>query len=237
VFDISLLLDYITHAEWKTPIRKRDKAMVLFRIYMLRRSSEVATILFEQFKDGKTDSYSFRGQKMDRDGVVTIVGPLSIPEEDGVPDALSLRLAIADYLAVRGKEGTMLFVQSGDKKSALKSQTVGNRCKTIMAAAKVPLLYKPHSIRHASASAMIDKGISVNQVMRLGRWKSVQVFMTFYNRSKLVINGAQVLGKDYLLPEDMEMLENITPTPRKTIYQGRGRPRKGDADFRRRNSK
>jgi integrase len=237
VFDIELLLDFIAVADWKSFIQKRDKAIILFRIYMLRRSSEVATILFEQFKNGKVDSYSFRGQKMDRDGTVTVVGPLPIPEEEGIPEALSLRLALADYLAVRGNKGTMLFVQSKDKESPLQSQTVGNRCKTIMARAKVPLLYKPHSIRHASASAMIDRGVSVNQIMRLGRWKSVQVFMTFYNRSKLVVNGAQVLGKEYLLSEDMEMLENITPTPRKTVYQGRGRPRKGDADFVRRNSR
>jgi hypothetical protein len=44
--------------------------------------------------------------------------------------------------------------------------------------------YKGHSIRGAAASARINAGESVDDVMHCGRWKSMSVFKHFYERSQ-----------------------------------------------------
>lgn len=42
---------------------------------------------------------------------------------------------------------------------------------------------KPYSIRHASASAMVKKGIAIETVLKLGRWKSLSTFLKYYLRT------------------------------------------------------
>jgi site-specific recombinase XerD len=44
--------------------------------------------------------------------------------------------------------------------------------------------FKSHSTRMSSASKALEKGASVDEVMRAGRWRSKAVFDLFYNRSK-----------------------------------------------------
>jgi hypothetical protein len=43
-------------------------------------------------------------------------------------------------------------------------------------------VYKPHSLRGASASAQLDIGEDVQDVMWRGRWRSYSVFKRFYER-------------------------------------------------------
>ena len=44
--------------------------------------------------------------------------------------------------------------------------------------------FKSHSTCMSVASKALDKGISMDEVMRAGRWRSKTVFDRFYNRSK-----------------------------------------------------
>ena len=47
-------------------------------------------------------------------------------------------------------------------------------------------IWKGASGRHASASNALNAGASVQDVLDKGRWTSLAVFHTFYNRSKEV---------------------------------------------------
>ena len=45
--------------------------------------------------------------------------------------------------------------------------------------------YGGGSVRMAAASAAIDSGVAIGEVLRTGRWSSWTVFNKFYNRSRL----------------------------------------------------
>ena len=53
--------------------------------------------------------------------------------------------------------------------------------------------FKAHSTRMAAASAAVDKGVEVEDVMKKGRWQSWTVFEKFYNRSKSKSNFTETL--------------------------------------------
>ena len=54
--------------------------------------------------------------------------------------------------------------------------------------------FKSHSTRMAVVSKALDLGSSVDDVMRVGRWKSKSVFDKFYNRAKHMDIGNLVLS-------------------------------------------
>ena len=45
--------------------------------------------------------------------------------------------------------------------------------------------YKGGSVRMATASAAIDRGVLIEVVLNTGRWSSWQVLNKFYNRARL----------------------------------------------------
>ena len=44
--------------------------------------------------------------------------------------------------------------------------------------------YSGGSVRMAAASAAVDNGVPIDEVLRTGRWSSWLVFNKFYNRAK-----------------------------------------------------
>jgi len=63
----------------------------------------------------------------------------------------------------------------------LKDATIGNRCHHHMEKAGVDKKYAQHSIRMAAACFLLDKGLSIEEVMRIGDWSSPRVFLHFYH--------------------------------------------------------
>ena len=62
---------------------------------------------------------------------------------------------------------------------------VANISKELMRDAGIDVdRYKGHSLRGATATAMIDAGADPDDVMMRGRWKSSSVFKRFYDRSR-----------------------------------------------------
>jgi site-specific recombinase XerD len=45
-------------------------------------------------------------------------------------------------------------------------------------------IFKAHSVRSASATQLINQGVTVDQVMRQAHWRSRSVFTKFYDRSQ-----------------------------------------------------
>ncbi len=68
----------------------------------------------------------------------------------------------------------------------IKADTIRNRCLYHMQQAGIDVeKFKAYSIRHASASAMIRKGVPCELVIKIGRWKSLTTFLKYYLRIDL----------------------------------------------------
>lgn len=65
------------------------------------------------------------------------------------------------------------------------------KCICRVAAVGIPENFKPHAIRMAAA-IMLDRDLSIDEVMLLGGWTSSTIFNTFYNRRK-ISNAAEKL--------------------------------------------
>ena len=64
------------------------------------------------------------------------------------------------------------------------AQTCSRWMKEVMTRAGIKG-YTGGSVRMAAASAAVDNGVPIDEVLRTGRWSSWRVFNQFYNRSKL----------------------------------------------------
>ena len=132
----------------------------------------------------------------------------TFPNFKNIDPALDTVLAVKAYLQVNGRCRKYLLARIGNRQS-IQAETIANDCKKAMAAAGVPSKFKAHSIKMASASKLLDLGFTVDEVMILGGWSSVRVFMDFYNRRK--IHNASQLMTDNLQQEvdDMQVEESL----------------------------
>ena len=85
------------------------------------------------------------------------------------------------------------------------SDTISNVTKEVLVDAGVPDDYKAHSFRMAVASHLVDCGILIDIVMKIGGWKSKKVFTNFYlrirNQQQIVDALNFVREPDYLNEE------------------------------------
>ena len=80
------------------------------------------------------------------------------------------------------------------KDAPISTDTVRNICSNAMRHAGIPKRFASHSLRMAAASKLLDEGMSIEDVMRLGDWTSTLVFTRFYNRSKYRSDTAELLS-------------------------------------------
>jgi len=73
----------------------------------------------------------------------------------------------------------------------LSSQRISNRVKRILRS--IGIYAKTGSIRSAAASKLLNKGLNPHTVMKLGAWKSQEVFMKHYDRSIACIEASEML--------------------------------------------
>jgi integrase len=91
------------------------------------------------------------------------------------------------------KKSEWLFHNPKDAQQ-LKSATLAARCKRIMVEAGIPVHYGAHSIRMAGATKMLEQGIPIDTVMKVGDWDSKTVFMKFYHRAKVMDGIAELMN-------------------------------------------
>lgn len=161
----------------------RDKTIVLLRIERIARSSDVASIPFDTVNPLK-DGYSFRylSSKENRDRSLS---PLQVVHFS-LPKVISAAYALHDYLARTSpfrdelsESNNRLFL-SLDGKSSLSATSVANCCLRVMKEAKVPSRFRAATLRHAAACAAIRAGVSIDEILKIGRWRSREVFEKFY---------------------------------------------------------
>ena len=194
VFDISILLKYVEEnlINSDLTIHLRDACILFFRIFKLNRSSEVAHIMLREL-DWDSDSYKWLGEKTHVGRIMS--GEVALPAAYQQFDIRPLlkkylkrrRASLSEYLFSGATPGTWNKPLSVDR--------IRNICKEHMKKAGIDVSkYKPHSIRHASASALIMAGATLDQVMALGRWKSLSTFLKYYLKQRPTINVAALLS-------------------------------------------
>ena len=83
---------------------------------------------------------------------------------------------------LRGDE-TQFFVSYIKPHKAVKSCTIANWLKSLMEMAGIDIsIFKPHSTRGAGTSKANKYGLSIDQIISKGNWKSCKTFQKFYNR-------------------------------------------------------
>ena len=184
-FDIRPILNYIIEIfKSKKPVDVCCRLILLLRTQALRRSSDIAYIVA-----GSVDleNLSFSQSRTKNDPNPT--GPIFFEENISNP-ALCLRRALQDYIQIFGDtfakkpDGPLLIALNGGQ--GISSATIGKIVFEAMGQVGIDTkVFKSHSLRMASASALLDAGMSIEQVMKLGSWKSSQVFLKFYHRARV----------------------------------------------------
>lgn len=101
------------------------------------------------------------------------------------PKSICAAYAIEEYLRRTEEfrdnvEGDNNLFLSLDGLHSLSSQSIAKLCKSMMDNARIPSRFTAGSIRHAAACAAIDAGVPVDEVLKIGRWRSREVFEKYY---------------------------------------------------------
>ena len=73
--------------------------------------------------------------------------------------------------------------QAGAFRPVSSAQTLAKDSLKIMTDAGLDPSYRPHALRHASASAAVMNGVAEEDILEKGRWRSSSVFHKFYKSS------------------------------------------------------
>jgi len=190
VFPIEKLTDYITGLGPNDTMSIKDlraKTICLLALVGLFRPSDLALLTLEQVTFTETSlSLSNFGGKTDKskDGIPTTITSSSLPT---LCPVRALRAYINKTTEARNKiDGKPIFIYL-DK--SIRSHDTGVAALTNQRVAKVmteTLLAAgieettARSFRKTGASTAINKGVDADLVMKLGRWKSPDVFFKHY---------------------------------------------------------
>eukprot|EP01126_Amoeba_proteus_P028922 TRINITY_DN2849_c0_g1_i3.p1 TRINITY_DN2849_c0_g1~~TRINITY_DN2849_c0_g1_i3.p1 ORF type:complete len:349 (+),score=44.76 TRINITY_DN2849_c0_g1_i3:969-2015(+) len=217
LYDVDVLVKHVenVYLRWKTIKELRDVCIVLFRIFGLNRSLEVAQILISQL-DMKEFTYKWVGSKSDKNKSL-VSEAVSIPIGDG---ALKFRDILGEYLKRRKPSNCPYLFTSvvrGEEEKPLKVDTIKSICRDFLRGAGIDTnVYKAHSIRHATATSLIKKGTPIDEVMRMGRWKMYTTLLKHYLKvdrnsdAKSILMNAPKIGPDPLDVSQLEKNKNIT---------------------------
>lgn len=205
-FDVVLLFRYIKQ---NMPDNKklsisdlRMKTVVLLRLDLMSRSSDLAKMFRNQIKWGETSfQVRFYKPKDWRQGSEACHGVWSnwVTVYKYHDISLCTYRALREYLIrTEGKaapisvEGvplpqasvlvSLLSRRSDHLLLPVKSGTISDICKELMRKAGVPQRLKPASLRGAAASAALDYGIKESVVCNQARWRDPKMFRKYYYR-------------------------------------------------------
>jgi integrase len=187
-YDIRPVLSYIkTHLLGEGKAEVRLRLILLLRICCLRRSSDVAVILWDSV-DLERCSFKQLWSKAQK-GNKRITGPISFEPNEEDP-GLCVREAFRQYLElfknnISEEEVNPVLIRDLKGRKPIQKVTISNLVLGVLKKSGIDTsVYKSHSLRMSAASAMIDNGLSVEHVMKIGEWSSTGVFLKFYHRAK-----------------------------------------------------
>jgi site-specific recombinase XerD len=187
-WDVSLLVRHIQRV-WPdnsalSDEEIRNKAMVLLRLSLLARSSDIARALMPSFTP-QGMLVSFESPKETRASITTAPLPVNSAPDTSVCPVSAVQEWISRSKDWRSnQESRFLFLRLDPSHAPLSSQRVAKVTMDLMRSAGIDVKqFKAASTRSAAATKALDAGCEVDSVMKLGRWSSRSVFDKFYNRS------------------------------------------------------
>jgi hypothetical protein len=195
-WDLNILLDYIdlnlsTNSQLSLP-QLRSKAITLLRLSSISRSTDLLRIKYSSVKFTSTQvSFDFKPIKNSKSIIHTNVQRLD--SKPSLCPVAVLETYIHQFRDIT-RINDQVFLSITPPFMEVSSQVIAKDTLELMKAAGLDTVkYKAHSTRMAAATAAIDKGVSVEDVMKVGRWLSWSVFERFYNRAKVKSNFTQKL--------------------------------------------
>ena len=197
-FDARVVLDWI-ETNWPSNeslslADLRTKAIVLLRITSLKRSRDIAKMVKASIEEAQDGSCSFRMLDEKRpDGVGEQSRRYPIFKNNLRP-AICAWQALQEYLArTQGLAGANLdtVFRWLDRDKPLGKDAIAKLSDGVLRDAGIPGHFRAHSFRMAGASLMINQGVPVQDVLRIGGWTSMEVFQRFYNRSRIAADTAE----------------------------------------------
>ena len=165
------------------------KTVTLVATSALSRADEIASAVLENHSrsDNGMSFLLSKAPKNHREGPLP---PLSL---EGLPDRPNVCPIIAanEYitrtaefrLQADGLDRTGLFLSLDMRHCNVKSVTIARWIREGMSLSGIDTsVFKAHSIRSAAVSRLANKGASLKEIMRLGRWRSNSVLKRFYLR-------------------------------------------------------
>jgi hypothetical protein len=179
------------------------KVIVLMRLALFLRSSDLAKIIRAEVKFEETKvSIGFDTKKEQRRGHE--MKRIELPRFQG--DA---RLCPVEILKTYLEKTQQWMVESEREKQnflvlsftqphhSLSVERLAKLMLEVMAGAGIDTsIWKAGSARGAAATKALDKGATVEDVMRIGQWSSFQVFEKFYDRSRKTVNILELIGEN-----------------------------------------
>lgn len=200
-WDIDLLVQWLDKLKPNDQLgigELRDKVLILLRIHLISRNSDIGYMDVKSIKFLKDRAIGrFKNLKNHKPGLSLEWTVLQRDDPKYCPV-----LALKEYLEMTNCEELfprpndrifMSIRRINDVYPEVQPGTLASITKAVMLKAGVPKRFASHSIRMATASAAVNGGMSIEDVMRQGRWRSQAVFQTFYNRSKFKDVGSFVL--------------------------------------------
>jgi hypothetical protein len=185
-WDLDILIRWIETLEENMKLSMkllRIKCIILFKLVDLARSADVLAVSHK--------SIIFSAQEMKG-----LRRPLKNYIRDRPSDFRFHRLLNPKLCVVAAWEEYLnrtvnvnrikdrVFISNDKKGKEIGSETIAKDTMKAMELAGINTnRFKSHSTRISVASKVIEKGASVDDVMRAGRWRSKEVFEKFYNRS------------------------------------------------------
>lgn len=218
-WDLDLLMRYVAKlAESDKPLDVRDTLILLLRIMNLRRCGDCHNILFDKVNEEDGTFVQLR-RKRDHNITEKETAPIQYQACSECP-SVCLKRAFRRYFEMfrplKSADARRLFLATNGKEIA--AATIRSRSHFHMKQAGIPERFKAHSIRMASASKMLDKGVPIEEVMKVGDWTSIHVFLVFYHRSRVQTNIPRAL-----VVERAERTEEIPRGEARASPRGRTR--------------
>ena len=203
----------------------RSKVVILQQVFSLKRSKDVGSIVSSSMVlnfDFKVSHFRMRGDT---------ARPYPILHSAEKP-LLCTASAVKAYMSKTEKlvKDTEFLILSHtgtlkQKATALSPERIGKICLGVMKAAKISDSFKSHSLRLAGTTHMLELGIPIDDVMKIGGWTSRAVFDKFYNRKRInpdignvVIGSAsKELVQVKQLDESVDKVEVVKAHPKKRV--------------------
>jgi hypothetical protein len=176
-------------------IRARDACMSLSAVYAFMRSSDVARVVEDSVVVGD-DSVSFRAartkelSRVSRSDARTAAMWLGRVSDDDVvcPVKWFRRFqALRSELGFGADQRQYFCAVNGDViTSSTVAQVLRGLVMDVEDARASGKLATPHALRGSMSSAALDMGVTLDDVLRQGRWKQASTFWHYYDRRGLV---------------------------------------------------